>query len=589
MRLKQTIRAHLFVLVLSTMLPILGFAAYVSSLLIEQDRESIRRGAIDRARALLTAVDADLSGSISTLEALATAGALLRQDMPTFHLRAVRVLKTQENWLNITLALPADLQQVVNTGVPYGTPLRTLANPESAHEVVRTGRPAVGSLTAGFVVKIPAVPVRVPVMLEGKVAYVLTAAVNPKAFEDLIRAQKLPQGSVIALIDREGRFVARIPTREPGTLASPSFRETLRGSPEGWFRGTTSDGVDTYTAFVRSEYSGWTVGFAIPVSVIESGSRRTMSLLAAGALIAILLAFLVATLIARRISNPIVSLAASARAIGQGDPASTLPLGHVREFGAVAAALTEAGKEVQEQRRMVERERDALVSADRAKDEFIAMLSHEMRNPLAALNAAAQVLKIADPTQEAAANARGVIERQTAHMTRLIEDLLDINRVVMGKATLLRAPLDLGELASEVVLSWRDSGRSANHRIELTSKPVPLVADRARLEQVLSNLLDNAQKFSPAGTTVRVEVFRDGTDAVLRVTDEGAGMDPATIERMFELFVQGDQGLARRTGGLGVGLALVKKLIALHGGSVTAASDGPGRGASFTVRLPASS
>src|SRR6185503_15959260 len=113
----------------------------------------------------------------------------------------------------------------------------------------------------------------------------------------------------------------------------------------------------------------------------------------------------------------------------RGDAANTLRMQHVREFGAVAAALEEAGREVQEQRRMVERERDALVSADRAKDEFIAMLSHEMRNPLAALSTAAQVLKIADPAQQAAANARAVIERQTAQMTRLIEDLLDINRV----------------------------------------------------------------------------------------------------------------------------------------------------------------
>jgi len=242
---------------------------------------------------------------------------------------------------------------------------------------------------------------------------------------------------------------------------------------------------------------------------------------------------------------------------------------------------------VRAQRSDDEREKVALLSADRAKDEFIAMLSHEMRNPLAALNAAAQVLKIADPAQEPAAHARGVIERQTTHMTRLVEDLLDVNRVVMGKATLVPGPLDLGELATEVTRSWRDSGRTANHRVELTAASVPLHADRSRLEQVLYNLLDNALKFSPAGSTIRVEVFREGADAVLRVSDEGAGMDPAAIEGMFGLFVQGDQGLARSAGGLGVGLAMVKKLVLLHGGSVSAASAGPGKGASFTVRLPA--
>jgi PAS domain S-box-containing protein len=228
----------------------------------------------------------------------------------------------------------------------------------------------------------------------------------------------------------------------------------------------------------------------------------------------------------------------------------------------------------------------ALQEADRAKDEFLAMLSHELRNPLAGLSAAAHVLNIADPASDAAMHARGVVERQTKHMSRLVADLLDMSRVTLGKLTLQRGRIDIADAVSSVVSTWRASGRLESHEVLLTAEPAWVDGDRERIEQIAANLLDNALKFTPAGRTVSITVCREGAGAVLRVADQGVGLAAEDCARVFDLFVQADSSEPAATG-LGIGLALVKKLAELHGGSASASSEGRGHGAVFTVRLPA--
>jgi two-component system, sensor histidine kinase len=179
-----------------------------------------------------------------------------------------------------------------------------------------------------------------------------------------------------------------------------------------------------------------------------------------------------------------------------------------------------------------------------------------------------------------------VVERQTKHMARLVGDLLDISRVAMGKVALQRERFNLREGVLNLLNVWRASGRLERHQVAMDLKPAWVDADRARIEQVLSNLLDNAVKFTPAGKTISVTLALEDEWALLRVSDEGEGLAPESAERMFDLFVQGERGLDRAAGGLGVGLALVKRLTEMHGGTVAATSAGPGRGATFTVRLP---
>jgi PAS domain S-box-containing protein len=220
-----------------------------------------------------------------------------------------------------------------------------------------------------------------------------------------------------------------------------------------------------------------------------------------------------------------------------------------------------------------------------SKDEFLAMLAHELRNPLSAITGAVQVLSLSGFLDARTVRARDVIQRQALYMARLVDDLLDVARVVTGKIVLDKSPIDVAE-SVRISIAAITSTQKIETRIEIEAEPVWVNADPVRLEQIVGNLLSNALKFSPPEKRVRVSVSAEDTSAVLRVTDEGAGIDPDLLSDIFDLFVQADDTIDRAKGGLGIGLTLVRRLVELHGGTVEASSDGVGHGATFTVRLP---
>ncbi|HZR02934.1 MAG TPA: ATP-binding protein [Burkholderiales bacterium] len=222
----------------------------------------------------------------------------------------------------------------------------------------------------------------------------------------------------------------------------------------------------------------------------------------------------------------------------------------------------------------------------RSKDEFLAMLAHELRNPLAAISGAGQVLALANLQEPHAMRARETIERQARHMARLVDDLLDVGRVMSGKIVLQKRLIDLAESVRSYVMTLTSSENAGAH-VEIMVESVWVQADAVRMEQIIGNLVTNAVKFSPPDKTVRVSLRAEGQDAVLRVIDEGAGIDPRSLPHIFDLFVQDNTTLDRSKRGLGIGLTLVRRLVELHGGTVEASSEGKGRGAVFTVRLPA--
>ena len=230
----------------------------------------------------------------------------------------------------------------------------------------------------------------------------------------------------------------------------------------------------------------------------------------------------------------------------------------------------------------------AMREADRRKDEFLALLSHELRNPLAPIVTAAELMQmrgdVATPFE------REVILRQAQHMVRLVDDLLDVSRVARGKVTLAKAPLNLGIVVSKAVEATSPLLEQRRHQLHLTVPPqgLPVIGDEVRLTQVVSNLLTNAARYTPPGGHIEVNGALEGGDVVLRVRDNGAGIDAALLPNVFEMFVQGTRSADRSEGGLGLGLSLVRTLTILHGGTVSAHSDGPGHGSEFTVRLPAS-
>jgi signal transduction histidine kinase len=225
-------------------------------------------------------------------------------------------------------------------------------------------------------------------------------------------------------------------------------------------------------------------------------------------------------------------------------------------------------------------------AATRAKDEFLAMLGHELRNPLGAITAAIHVLNALGDTDGKAARLRGIIVRQTQHLSRLVEDLLDVSKLVSGKIILHRQPEDLREVAARALASFRQAGKGTQHVISLTGGPIRVHGDATRLEQVVLNLLDNAVKYTPPGGQVKVAIVADGSDAVLTIRDTGVGIRQDILPHIFELSVQANQLPERTEGGLGLGLTIVKRLVELHGGMVAASSGGPNRGSEFVVRLP---
>jgi signal transduction histidine kinase/DNA-binding response OmpR family regulator len=223
---------------------------------------------------------------------------------------------------------------------------------------------------------------------------------------------------------------------------------------------------------------------------------------------------------------------------------------------------------------------------DRQKDEFLAMLSHELRNPLGAITTAARLLDLVDGTDAQAQRAREIIQRQTGHLTRIVDDLLDVARLTAGQMVLTRAPLDVADVVERAIEALRVAGRLEHHHLTAKLESLIVEADGARLEQVVANLLVNAVKYTNQGGSIDVQVYAAGDEAVVRVSDTGVGISAEMLPRLFDLFTQGRQTLDRAQGGLGIGLTLVRRLVGLHGGRVEAASDGPGRGSTFTVTLP---
>ncbi len=236
----------------------------------------------------------------------------------------------------------------------------------------------------------------------------------------------------------------------------------------------------------------------------------------------------------------------------------------------------------------IKRMADALRDTDRRKDEFLATLAHELRNPLAPIRNSLQILKLPHLDPATAEKSRAVMERQVHHLVRLVDDLLDVSRVVRGKIELRKEPIELATIVARAVEIAQPLIEVRGHQLDiaLPAQSLLIDGDPVRLAQVLGNLLTNAGKYTEANGRITLSAQREGTEAVIRLVDTGIGIAPDMLPHVFELFVQGDHSAARSQGGLGIGLTLVKNLVELHGGTVSAWSAGLGRGSDFTIRLP---
>jgi signal transduction histidine kinase len=726
--------------------------------LADDEKQRATQSGVEIARALSIAVDGELQRSVSALQALAADPRAQSGDLTHYRELLERAEATRADWTEV-IVHDARGRMLINTSVPASEPLPPTVEIASLEHILRTGQPVIGTLRLGTR-GTQRFPVRVPVLERGAVRYVLTAVVDPSAFVAILGRQRVPDDWVVSVFDTAGRRVARSRRHAEflGQEAAPSLKDLMqRGAAEGAGVTRALEGDRVYTAYTRSQATGWTVAIGIPPSAVETAALESLLLYGGGTLVSIGLGVAAAVLIGRRITAPMAALGRAAKAIGRREPLQA-PATDIREIGEVVASLVEAAE--QRDRAEAEREavlgrerearaaaealaavartintldlaaalqnitesactllrayvstvfrldpdsgnlvlmagggprgatpnrhaivprgtglvglavqaREAIVSHDiladprvvyppdmrarveaqrhragmavplmvqnritgalfvgalpgrafspdevrmagtfadlaagalanaevfdemqrtnRAKDEFLAMLGHELRNPLNAIGSAASLLGLAAGGPEMVERARTVIHRQVQHLARLVEDLLDVSRVTSGKVVLLREPTDLGEVVASAIASWRAAGRFARHRVAADTAPVWVDADPTRLEQVVGNVLANALKYTPSGGAITVRVAAEGERARLDVEDTGAGIPVDLLPRIFELFVQGERTLDRAQGGLGIGLTLTRALVEMHGGTVEAHSAGPGRGATFTIRLP---
>jgi signal transduction histidine kinase/ActR/RegA family two-component response regulator len=566
---------HLLVLLTATgLLPLAALGAWSVHLAAEYHQGEQERALLDLARALSSAVDAELDGTVATLASIARTPALGAGNVRAFYPVARDQARAQPEWLGVILA-DGDGNMVFRTTAPFDAPPQPVADPSSLRQALLLRRPVIGHVARGKGGR-AAVPVRFPVSDAAGHPYVLTAVVQPDRIMRALARQQVPPGSVISVLDGDGAIVARSHGQgdHVGGPPSPSLARLIRlNGPESAGATVTLEGNAVTTAYTRLSRYGWTVAVGAPPAGWAGGPG--FAWYGAGIALSLALSIGLATLLARRIVRRIATLAAGAAALGAGtDP--VVPTSRIEEIDAMGAALRAAGA----RRAAHERDReDALElarQAGRAKDEFLAVLGHELRNPLAPIAGALDLMDLRDDA--ASRRERGIMRRQVAHLKHLVDDLLDVSRIASGKLRIDVAPVDLAAVVRHAVAARPDQPLRLQAPAALW-----IAGDEHRLAQVLGNLLSNAARFGSTDTHVVLE--RVGGEARLVVADNGVGMDTALAQRVFEPFYQAPQPLVHHSG-LGLGLAIVQRIVELHGGRVSAHSDGPGLGSRFEIVLP---
>ena len=591
------VRTHLLFMVGAVLLPAAVFAAVALSTLLQSERDSAHRSVRETARFISLAVERELAKSENTLRVLASSEKLARGELQAFHERLTRGQTGTETW---TLLTDANGQPLLNSRLPYGTPLSTRADPSPMPAILADTRAVVSGMLMDADTKRLIVTVNVPVHLpQGN--YVLSQAFLPGYFSQVL-AQTLPPPSwIVGLFDRQSISIARSHRVEElvGKPVNAQLFEASRLSAMGEVRHTTREGIEVFDVFVRSPLSGWTMAVGVPIAELEVPALRAVLFAALGLLATLLFGTWLALRNGTRLAGSIDRAAEAASMLGQGEVAPAPGL-RVREIEGLHEAMHKAHMDLQAEKQarvLAEADRQALYAREhtaraeaeaqnRSKDAFLAMLGHELRNPLSAITGAVEVIKRSSGTKgELAAthHAHEIIERQSGHLAHIVDDLLDVSRVMSGKIELDGQPVDLSGGVRRVLATLEAAGRTQRHTVELDLTPAWVNADITRLDQIVSNLLVNAFKYTPDGGTSHVTVATQGDKSVLTVKDNGVGIDAALLPTIFDIFVQGTPNLDRAQGGLGIGLALVKQLMQLHGARIAACSDGSGKGSTFTA------
>lgn len=589
------IRTQLIILVLAVIAPVAVLAALATGGMWELQRDAYLQRFQERVSALRIALDTELDSSLRQMrdigETLDLRNGSLRE---AFRPQALRLLGNHPAWSMVGLvdarghvlaradrrpALAAASFDAALLGMVEATPQGIISNLVDV------------AAEPGTHVTYLALPLHRNGVFQGA----LYVGIESAAWLEFFRRYPIHERATLTLNDRSGRIVVRTLDNEKwaGKRSTPQYLSHTIGRDEGSMVVTGVDGRHYYSAFSRSRTAAWLVGTGVPQEDVEATLRRPALMIVFSVVAAAGLATIFAYILGGRITGALTALARSVASVASGEPRQPQEALPIAEAETVRRALNEGGELLAARERSLNEAlageahaRAAAESASRAKDDLLAMLGHELRNPLNAIKAAASVLDMPSAKPDVVERARSVIHRQIGHLTSIIDDLLDVARLDSGKAQLKNETLDLAAVVRHVVETFRDTGRSGNHEVDAQLNPVWMVGDETRLEQVVSNLLDNACKYTPRGGKVFVQVGAEQDSAALTISDSGSGIAPEILPKIFDLFAQGARTLDRAQGGLGLGLTVVRRLVDLHHGTIEARSDGPDRGATFTVRFP---
>lgn len=582
------------------LIPVVLFAGFVLYQLWSFQRDQLRERHQSAVASLAVIIAEQLRDGIQRLEVLALSPQLAQQDLNAF--RALvndGLLARNPDWSNILLIEVPTGRQLINLAAKPNVELSPSGDRQHQQQAIAARKPAVSDLFKGRTTGKMVTEIAVPVLRDDEVKYLLSATLDLNRLTAMLNRRVTATG-VAVIVDRQLTIVGRTRGGSDyvGKTTVPALHEKMQRSSEGWDRFVAFEGDAVYTAWAAVPDFGWKVAYGIPAAPIESSLTRSLALLVGAGILFIALGSWLALRAAQRVSTAINSAARAAKEAADGRVAE-FDAHNINELEQLSEALQSAARRLKTEaaeRAVAEKERNRLFvkeremrvlvqNESRAKDEFLAMLGHELRNPVAAIMNAAEVLK---RTPEAAAchDAAEIIARQAAHQGRLLDDLLDVGRVTSGKVELKLERVDLAAQVQAALAALEASDRTSRHVITRSLSSVWVAGDPTRLEQVIVNLVSNALKFTPSDGRITVSTARVGSNAVLRVTDSGIGIDPHTLPRVFDLFVQQEQSRTTSSG-LGIGLTLVKRLVEMHGGSVTATSKGRDEGAEFIVRIPA--
>lgn len=578
-------RSHLVLLITVVLVPMVVFSAVMVAMQVQQARSTASGLLQNMAEEAAERIDDQLQRTVTGLRTLGQSDALSNHDLRAFYDLAGRLVKA-EQWDHLALLSPGG-EHLVNTRQPFGAALPPLDSPDLPIQAAASRQWLVSdmkqdALSHGFLTMI-----YVPVIQQQTVKYVIAVAIEPARWQPLIDDQ-MGRGAGIqaVLLDHHSNIIAssylqggpKLVAGGPNTL---SWDAVASERASGSDHDNTIDGQRVYAASHKADISGWTVVTSVPAGAFDSSLRKTTTAMTGGFLALLLLGLSLALLLGRRTADSMSQLVASVRSVAAGG--APLPIkSHVAE-------VMQASQAVNETAALLAARRSELEAADQAKNAFLALLGHELRNPLAPIRNAVQLLKQSVPGSEAARRAVSVVDRQSAHLSRLVDDLLDVTRIDHGKIELRKEVLDLRQLLQSAVQDHCGVLEQAGVLLTLDVPSTPVLAncDRIRLAQVVGNLLHNATKFTPRGGRIMIRLALESPLAILEVRDNGSGISPDNLEMIFELFAQEQPSGMGGNAGLGIGLALARKLVELHGGTVKAASAGPGQGSTFCIELPA--